>query len=71
MAPLSPECTAWLAEVDLVMKRDWFIDSNDAGWSPEDALRYWRYGDSPEAFVAWFAQKYGLIRFEAIRMTSG
>ena len=62
-AALPPECTAWLAEVDLVMKRDWFIDSVDAGWSWEDTLRYWRYGDSPEAFVEWFAAKYDLVRF--------
>ena len=63
-AAVPPECTAWLAEVDRVMKRDWCIDSADAGWSSEDTLRYWRYGETPQAFVAWFAEKYGLIRFE-------
>ena len=48
------------------MKRDWCIDSADAGWSTEDTLRYWRYGESPEAFVGWFAEKYGLLRFVVI-----
>jgi hypothetical protein len=63
-AALPAECTAWLADVDRVMKRDWCIDSSDAGWSPEDTLRYWRYGDGPEDFVVWFAEKYGLISKE-------
>lgn len=45
------------------MKRDWCIDSVDAGWSPEDTLRYWRYGESSEAFVEWYSGKYGLIGF--------
>ena len=62
-APYPVECAAWLAEVDRVMRRDWCIDSADAGWSAEDTLRYWRYGESPEAFVEWYAEKYGLIRF--------
>jgi len=61
---LPPECTAWLTKVDRVMSRDWCIDSTDAGWSSEEILRYWRYEESPEAFVGWFAEKYGLIRFE-------
>lgn len=48
------------------MKRDWCIDSTDAGWSREDTLRYWRNGDSEEEFVEWFAEKYELIRFETL-----
>ena len=63
---LPVECAAWLAEADRIMKRDWCIDSADAGWSAEDTLRYWRYGESPEAFVGWFAEKYGLLRFVVI-----
>lgn len=62
--PLPPTCAAWLAEVDRLMKRDWCIDSADAGWSAEDVLRYWRYGDTPTEFVERFAEKYDLIRFE-------
>lgn len=57
----------WLAAVDRIMKRDWCIDTDDAGIPREDALRYWREGESPEEFVAWFAEKYDLIRFEAWR----
>jgi len=37
------------------MKRDWCIDADDAGWSEEDVLRYWRFDETPEDFVAWFA----------------
>lgn len=55
---------AWLAEVDRVMQRAWFLDSNGAGWSREQVLRYWRYGETPEEFVEWFAEKYELILFE-------
>jgi len=64
LTTLPVECTAWLTDVDHVMKRDWCIDTADAGWSVEDTLRYWRYGESPETFVEWFAEKYGLISAE-------
>lgn len=62
--PLPPACAAWLTEVDRLMKRDWCIDSADAGWSEADVLRYWSYGETPADFVEWFAEKYRLIRFE-------
>jgi hypothetical protein len=68
---LPPECIAWLAEVDRIMKRDWFIDSADAGWSAEDTLRYWRYEERPEAFVDWLAEKYGLIQFDRTAYRAG
>ena len=61
--PLPPACAAWLADVDRLMKRDWCIDSKDAGWSAEDVVRYWGYGERPADFMEWFAEKYGLIRF--------
>ncbi len=60
---LPAECIAWLAEVDRLMKRDWYLDSNGAGWSREDVLRYWGYGETSVDFVDWFAEKYGLIDF--------
>ena len=60
---LPPDCAAWLEQVNNVLKRDWCIDSVDAGWSPDDVLRYWRDGETPEVFVDWFAAKYGLISF--------
>ncbi len=56
-------CAKWLVEVDRLMKRDWFIDSDDAGLDDEQVLRYWRYGDTPAEFVAWFAEKYDLYDF--------
>lgn len=65
--PMPSELAAWLAEVDRLMKRDWCIDTADAGLSSEDVQRYWRDGDSPEAFVSSFAEKYDLIRFKPSR----
>ena len=47
------------------MKRDWCIDTADAGLSAEDSERFWRDGETPQQFVARFAEKYDLIRFEA------
>jgi hypothetical protein len=60
---LPAECIKWLAEVDRLMKRDWCLDSNGAGWSRKDVLRYWGYGETPKDFVEWFAEKYDLIGF--------
>lgn len=54
---------AWVAEVDRLMKQDWCIDTADAGLSNEELDRYWCDGDRPAEFVAWFAEKYDLIRF--------
>ncbi|WP_439472575.1 hypothetical protein [Brevundimonas sp.] len=55
---LPQDCIDWLARVDVVIKREWCIDSNDAGWAPEDVLRYWRREETPEVFVDWLAAKY-------------
>jgi hypothetical protein len=65
-ADLPADCAAWLTEVDRVMKRDWCIDTADAGFDTADVLRCWGYGEAPEEFVAWFAEKYGLLRFEGL-----
>ena len=46
------------------MKRDWCIDTSDAGLSDEELVGYWRDGGEPAAFVAWFAAKYDLIRYD-------
>lgn len=54
----------WTAEVDRIMKRDWCIDTADAGLTDDDLTRYWRSGEEAAAFVAWFAEKYDLIRFQ-------
>lgn len=56
-------CAKWLAEVDRLMKRDWYIDTEEAGLDDEDVIRYWKGGDTPEVFVAWFADKRDLHDF--------
>jgi hypothetical protein len=61
---LPTDCARWLVSVDRLMKRDWCIDTADAGLSQEDVLRYWRDGDTPAGFVSRFAEKHDLIRFE-------
>ncbi|SFS52762.1 hypothetical protein SAMN05192570_1900 [Brevundimonas viscosa] len=63
-ASLTRACRRWLAEVDRILRRDWCIDSANAGWDREDVLRYWGYGETPADFVVWFAEKYDLIRFK-------
>lgn len=51
----------WQSEVDHLLKRDWCIDTVDAGLSDEDLKRYWQQGQTPTEFVEWFAEKYDLI----------
>lgn len=67
---LPADCLAWIRAVDVIMKRDWFIDSDDAGLSEEDVLRFYASGESPEAFVERFAIKYDLLRFDQFRYLS-
>lgn len=55
---------SWINAVDRHMKQDWCIDTVDAGLSDDDLSRYWQSGDNPAEFVAWFAEKYDLIRYE-------
>lgn len=54
----------WVEAVDRLMKRDWCIDTADAGLDDAELSRYWQEGEEPAAFVAWFAEKYDLIRYE-------
>lgn len=63
-SPLSRQ--SWTVAVDRLLKRDWCVSVNDAGLDDEDLTRHWRDGGTPEAFVAWFAEKYDLTRFEPI-----
>ena len=60
---LPSECANWVSDVDRLMKRDWYIDTDDAGLDDEQVLRYWKLGDTPAEFVAWFADKYDLYDF--------
>lgn len=59
-----PKLKAWAAHVDRLMQRDWCLSIADAGLSDDDLVRYWRDGDEPAEFVAWFAEKYDLVRYE-------
>ncbi len=54
----------WLQTVDRLMKRDWCIDTADARLHPAELTRYDQNGEEPSFFVAWFAAKHDLIRFE-------
>lgn len=54
----------WIAAVDRIMKRDCCIGTAEAGLNEDELRRFWREGDVPEAFVAWYAEKYDLVRFE-------
>jgi hypothetical protein len=52
----------WRRRVDALMKRDYAIDTVDAGLSDEEIARHFADGDTPEEFVRWFAEKYDLDR---------
>lgn len=54
----------WVQTVDRLMLRDWCIDTADAGLDDAELSRYWEDGEEPSAFVAWFAEKHDLIRYE-------
>lgn len=54
----------WSQAVDRLMKRDWCIGIEDAGIGDDQLERHWRDGEAPADFVAWFAEKYDLIRIE-------
>ena len=56
--------TRWVQTVDRLMKRDWCIDTVDAGLDDAELSRYWQDGEAPAAFVAWFGEKHDLIRYE-------
>lgn len=58
----------WVRTVDRLMKREWCIDTVDAGLSEGDLARHWRDGDEPAAFVAWLAEKSNLIPHEPSRL---
>lgn len=60
---LPPLFREWLRDVDCIMKRDWYIDTADAGVELERLLDFWRAGWSAEYYVSWFAEKYGLYDF--------
>ena len=59
----SPDAiTTWKRRVNALMKRDYAIDTDDAGIDDEELARHFADGSSPEDFVSWFAEKYDLDR---------
>lgn len=54
----------WVAAVDQLIRSDWHISIQDAGIDEQQLADHWRSGQTPAAFVEWFAEKYDLIRFE-------
>ena len=54
--------TAWRHRIDTLMKRDYAIDTDDAGLGGDDIERFFADGDTPEAFVRWFTEKCDLDR---------
>ncbi len=56
--------TRWVQTVNRLMRQDWCIDTADAGLDDAELSRYWREGEAPSSFVAWFAEKHDLSRFE-------
>jgi len=54
----------WVRTVDRLLRRDWCLCVEDAGIDEDQLTRAWADGEESSAFVAWFAEKYGLIRFE-------
>lgn len=52
----------WKRQIDALMKRDYAIDTDDAGLGEEDIARFFAAGYTPEEFVRWFAEKYDLDR---------
>jgi hypothetical protein len=61
----SSAITTWKRQVDALMKRDYAIDTDDAGLGEEDIARFFADGDTPEEFVNWFAEKYDLNRCDS------
>ena len=46
---------------DAVMLAIYGINTDNTGFGDEYLRSHWAYGETPEAFVEWFAQKYDLI----------
>ncbi|ASE40141.1 hypothetical protein [Brevundimonas vesicularis] len=54
----------WVQTVDRLLLRDWRLSVADAGIGEDQLACAWRNEEDPAAFVACFAEKYDLIRFE-------
>lgn len=61
----SSDVSAWADQVKGILRRDWSLSFEYAGLTAEDVVDYYRMGLPPHQFVAWYAEKYGLIDFRA------
>lgn len=61
----------WIWTVNRLLLSDWRLSVTDAGIDEDQPTRAWRDEEDPAAFVAWFAEKYDLIRFEPCPVRSG
>jgi hypothetical protein len=51
----------WKITVDAAMRKNYGIDSEDAGIDDERLKSHWAAGDAPKRFVQWFGDKYDLL----------
>ena len=54
----------WVWRVDQLLRGDWSLSVEDAGIDEDHLMRAWTHREDAAVFVAWFAEKYDLIRFE-------
>jgi len=58
--------SAWVAQVDRRLQREWSLDLAGIGFDDVEIERLWRSGEAPDAFAERIAEKYDLIRFERL-----
>jgi hypothetical protein len=56
-----------LARVERRLKHQWFIDFAGVGFDEAEVTRFWKSGETPDAFVERIADKYALISFDLDR----
>ena len=54
----------WRDEVDKHMRRDYGIDTVDAGLDHDYLVQPYRQGLSPQEFVDWLGDKYALTKMQ-------
>lgn len=52
--------TAWLKRVEFLLITRFGINVNDVGWSENEKLRFFNFGETPEDFIDWYRIKYDL-----------
>jgi hypothetical protein len=59
--------SAWVAQVERRLTRQWCINLSDMGFDDAEVAAFWRSGETPNGFVERIARKYDLIPFEPFR----